>query len=138
MAEISKTQNSKENSGGLTFMILIAIVVGILFALGFPQQAVKVQLGGEIFLRLLKMMVVPLVVTSVMSGILGMGDIRKLGRPGAAAIGYYLSTTVLAVIVGLVIVNLIRPGAWRSMREILPSLRRSWVTSRPRLRFADV
>ena len=67
-------------------------------------------MGGEIFLRLLKMMVVPLVVTSVMSGILGMGDIRKLGRPGAAAIGYYLATTLLAVLVGLIMVNVIRPG----------------------------
>ncbi len=101
----------QETSSSLTFMILVAIVVAILFAIGFPAQAVKVQLGGEIFLRLLKMMVVPLVITSVMSGILGMGDIRKLGRPGAAAIGYYLATTLLAVVVGLVMVNVIRPGA---------------------------
>ncbi len=69
------------SDGGLTLMILGAIVIGIGFAAVLPQQAVNVHLGGEIFLRLLKMIVVPLVVTSVMSGILGMGDIRKLGRP---------------------------------------------------------
>ena len=56
------------------------------------------------------MMVVPLVMTSVMSGILGLGDVRKLGKPGAAAILYYVSTTILAVVVGLVVVNVIRPG----------------------------
>jgi hypothetical protein len=56
------------------------------------------------------MLVVPLVMSSVMSGILGLGDVRKLGRPGAAAVAYYVSTTILAVFVGLVVVNLIQPG----------------------------
>ncbi|MCA9044947.1 MAG: dicarboxylate/amino acid:cation symporter [Planctomycetaceae bacterium] len=72
---------------------------------------VPVTIGGEIFLRLLKMMVVPLVVTSVMTGVLGLGDIRKLGRPGMIAVGYYITTTFLAVIVGLVLVNVINPGS---------------------------
>ena len=75
-----------------------------------PQVAVQFELGGEIFLRLLLMMVVPLVVASVMSGIIGLGDIRKLGRPGGFAIAYYLTTTVMAVIVGLIMVNIIQPG----------------------------
>ncbi len=68
------------------------------------------RLGGEIFLRLLKMVVVPLVVASVMTGILGMGDVRQLGRPGLLTLVFYLSTTVLAVVVGLVVVNIIDPG----------------------------
>ena len=75
-----------------------------------PQVAVQFELGGEIFLRLLLMMVVPLVVASVMSSIIGLGDIRKLGRPGGFAIAYYLTTTVMAVIVGLIMVNVIQPG----------------------------
>lgn len=106
----TSAQGPKKSDGGLTVLILIAIVAGIVFALAAPAWAMKVHLGGEIFLRMLKMMVVPLVVTSVMSGILGMGDIRKLGRPGLTAVGYYLSTTLLAVIVGLIVVNVIRPG----------------------------
>ena len=69
-----------------------------------------IGIGGEVFLRALTMMVVPLVVASVMSGILGMGDVRKLGRPGLTAILYYVSTTVLAVVVGLVVVNVLKPG----------------------------
>jgi solute carrier family 1 (neuronal/epithelial high affinity glutamate transporter), member 1 len=68
------------------------------------------SLGGEVFLNVLMMIVVPLVVSSVMSGILGLGDVRKLGRPGLYAILYYFATTVLAVTVGLVTVNLLRPG----------------------------
>jgi Na+/H+-dicarboxylate symporter len=70
----------------------------------------KFHIGGEVFLNLLKMMVVPLVVSSVMNGILGLGDIRKLGRPGGAALLYYFSTTVMAVLVGLVVVNILQPG----------------------------
>ena len=69
-----------------------------------------IGVGGEVFLRALTMMVVPLVIASVMSGILGMGDVRKLGRPGLVAVLYYISTTILAVVVGLVVVNLINPG----------------------------
>ncbi|MCA9074989.1 MAG: dicarboxylate/amino acid:cation symporter [Planctomycetaceae bacterium] len=68
------------------------------------------KLGGDIFLRVLKMIVVPLVVASVMTGILGMGDVRKLGKPGLYTVLYYLSTTFLAVVVGLIVVNIVRPG----------------------------
>ena len=101
---------NKKGGHSLTLWICIAIVLAIAFALIKPTWAMSTHLGGEVFLRLLKMVVVPLVITSVMSGVLGMGDVRKLGKPGAAAIGYYLCTTVLAVVVGLVVVNVIQPG----------------------------
>lgn len=94
----------------LTSYIVTSIIAAIAVALVFPHFAMSLHVGGEVFLRLLKMMVVPLVVSSVMSGILGLGDVRKLGRPGGYAVLYYVSTTVLAVIVGLVVVNFIRPG----------------------------
>ncbi|MCI5132752.1 MAG: dicarboxylate/amino acid:cation symporter, partial [Candidatus Electrothrix sp. EH2] len=94
----------------LTLYILGAIVIAVVFALVFPHAAMKFHIGGEVFLNLLKMMVVPLVVSSVMNGILGLGDIRKLGRPGGAALLYYFSTTLMAVLVGLVVVNIIQPG----------------------------
>ncbi|MCI5168060.1 MAG: hypothetical protein D3903_18730 [Candidatus Electrothrix sp. GM3_4] len=94
----------------LTFYILGAIILAIVFSLMFPHVAMKFHIGGEVFLKLLKMMVVPLVVSSVMSGILGLGDVRKLGRPGATALAYYVITTVMAVFVGLVVVNIIQPG----------------------------
>ena len=106
--------------GNLTYFIIGAIVAAILAALGLPKILGNetsltifhtVETGGEVFLRALMMMVVPLVVASVMSGILGLGDVRKLGKPGFTAVAYYLSTTVLAVVVGLVWVNIIKPGA---------------------------
>ncbi len=101
--------DSKKKSH-LTLWIVLAIVAAIATGALFPHFAVRLHLGGEVFLRMLTMMVVPLVMASVMSGILGLGDVRKLGRPGGYAILYYLSTTVLAVVVGLVMVNLLKPG----------------------------
>jgi Na+/H+-dicarboxylate symporter len=109
-APSSNAKNEKKKKSHLTLYIVGAIVAAVIVALAFPHFAESLGVGGEIFLRLLKMMVVPLVVASVMSGILGLGDVRKLGRPGGYAVLYYLSTTVLAVVVGLMVVNIVRPG----------------------------
>jgi solute carrier family 1 (neuronal/epithelial high affinity glutamate transporter), member 1 len=103
------TENGTQQSH-LTLWICGAIVLAIVVAVLFPHFAMAFEVGGELFLRLLKMIVVPLVFTSVLSGILGLGDVRKLGKPGAAAVGYYIGTTVLAVMIGLLVVNIIRPG----------------------------
>ncbi len=124
MSDDSTNSGNKKHSR-LTLYIITAIVLAVITALLVPWLVESVfasemenasrffgliGIGGEIFLRLLKMMVVPLVVSSVMSGILGLGDIRKLGKPGGYAVLYYLSTTILAVLVGLVVVNIIEPG----------------------------
>ena len=101
--------NNKNNN--LTLYILLAIIGAVALGLLSPKTAVQFEIGGEIFLRALKMLVVPLVMASVMSGILGLGDVRQLGKPGGAAIAYYLTTTLMAVIVGIVVVNWIEPGA---------------------------
>jgi len=100
----------KGGHGRLTIAIVVAIISAIVLALLLPHLAMSLEVGGEIFLRLLQMVVVPLVMASVMSGILGLGDVRKLGRPGGAAIAYYMTTTVLAVATGILVVNVIRPG----------------------------
>jgi solute carrier family 1 (high affinity glutamate transporter) protein 1 len=108
-----------KHSSRLTFWICGAIVAAIALALAAPNVAASFEVGGELFLRLLKMIVVPLVFTSVLCGVLGLGDVRKLGKPGAAAVGYYLCTTVIAVLIGLAIVNIIRPGVGTIDREVL-------------------
>src|SRR5262245_16356507 len=65
---------------------------------------------GQIFLRLLFMLVVPLVFTSLTLGVAGLGDVRRLGRIGARTIGFFLVTTAVAAIFGLVVALLLRPG----------------------------
>ena len=120
---MTANDENKNHGGHLTLWICIAIVAAIATALLAPHFAMGTEIGGEIFLRLLKMVVVPLVVTSVMSGIIGMGDVRKLGKPGAAAMGYYVCTTILAVITGLLVVNLIQPGVGTVDDETLAKYR---------------
>jgi len=65
---------------------------------------------GQIFLRLLLMTVVPLVFCSICLGVAQIGDIRKVGRVGARSLGYFLVSTAISAVIGLVLVNLIRPG----------------------------
>ena len=67
------------------------------------------RLGG-LFLRLLKMVAVPLIVTSLAAGVLGLGGTASLGRMFSRTLGYYLATSMLAIITGLVVVNIVRPG----------------------------
>ncbi len=104
-----------------TGVIVLAIVAAIGLAFLLPQlnrwhpPTTEVLLsvceaGGEIFLRLLKMLVVPLVVCSVMTGVLGLGDVRKLRGPAAKTLLFFLVTTLVAVVIGIVLVNLIAPG----------------------------
>src|SRR5687767_15462209 len=64
---------------------------------------------GQVFLRMLFMVVMPLVFASIALGVAGLGDIRKVGRVGGTAIGYFFITTCLAATLGLVVVNLSRP-----------------------------
>src|SRR5512144_1498742 len=65
---------------------------------------------GQIFLRLLIMTVVPLVFCSLTVGVAGLGDVRRIGRVGGRAIVYFLVTTALSATLGLILVNLVRPG----------------------------
>ena len=73
---------------------------------------------GQFFLRCLKMLIVPLILFSMITGIASLGDIRNLGRPGATTIIYYLSTTGLAVLLGIVLVNIIQPGVSFERQEL--------------------
>ncbi len=109
-ASSSDNTGSPKSAGHHTLYMIGAIIAALLVAALAPGFAMSLSLGGRIFLRLLMMVVVPLVMASVMSGILGLGDVRKLGRPGTVAIGYYFMTTVLAVATGMIVVNLFAPG----------------------------
>jgi Na+/H+-dicarboxylate symporter len=69
-----------------------------------------IRFCGDLFLQVLKLLVIPLVVTSMMCGVTSLGDVRKLGRIGGATIGYYMITTTIAVLIGIMLVQVIRPG----------------------------
>lgn len=95
-------------------IVLILIVVGVVAA-GisgwiFGEEMVRVAWVGELFLSALKMLIIPLIVAAVITGVASLGDVRKLGRIGGYTIAYYLCTTFTAVTIGLILVNLIEPG----------------------------
>ncbi len=95
----------------LTVWILIGIGLGALAGFSFREAIVpSADLLGNIFLRLLKMIIVPLIFTSITSGVLGLGTSKNLGRLGLKTLVYYLGSSMIAILTGLLLVNLIRPG----------------------------
>jgi len=90
--------------------ILIAIVLGVAAGLLLGEKTGHIKGVGDIFIRLLKMIIIPLILASMVAGIVSLGDVRKPGRIGLRTFIYYTATTLLAVLVGLILVNVIRPG----------------------------
>lgn len=91
--------------------IVAAIVLAFASVLAFGGQMAQVSWIGEFFLRALKMIIVPVVVSSMISGITGLGDVRRLGKLGLVTLTYFLVTTGVAVLIGIAAVNLVQPGA---------------------------
>ena len=95
----------------LHWQVLIAMGLGIAAgALFGPPLADRIGWIGDLFMQLLRMIIVPLVLTSIVSGVASLGGGRDLGRLFGKTLGYYVFSSFLAILVGLVLVNLIRPG----------------------------
>jgi len=102
----------------LHWQILIAFILAIFFGIFLKEYVNYVSWMGDIFLRLLKMIVIPLVLSSVISGIVNIGNEGSFGKLGLKTIVYYLTTSSLAIIVGLFMVNLIQPGVGMDITSI--------------------
>jgi Na+/H+-dicarboxylate symporter len=94
----------------LHWQILIALVLAVLFGYYLPQGVKYTEWMGKVFLTALKMVIVPLILSSIISGVTSMGGGKNLGRLGGKTILYYISTSLLAIITGLLMVNIISPG----------------------------
>ncbi len=100
----------------LHWQIFIGLIAGVILALlarffhfeSFVTN--QVALLGTIFLRALKMIIVPLIVSSIISGVTGLGDAENFGRLATKTLSYYIVTSILAILTGLVLVNIIQPG----------------------------
>ncbi len=102
---------SQKHSLFILYAIITGVISGIITGWFFGTTMLKFSWMGTVFLNALKGIIVPLVFTSVVSSVASLGDIRKLGRLGGITVAYYFVTTSLAVIIGLVAVNIIKPGA---------------------------
>ncbi|HKI90192.1 MAG TPA: dicarboxylate/amino acid:cation symporter, partial [Draconibacterium sp.] len=94
----------------LHWQILIALVLAVLFGYFVPEGVKYTSWMGDIFLRALKMVIIPLIFSSIISGVTSMGEGKNLGRLGLKTLTYYISTSTLAILTGLLIVNLVKPG----------------------------
>lgn len=99
------------NKLGLTSKIFIGFALGIILGLVFGEKVTVLKPLGDIFLTLIKMIVVPLVFCSITSGVASIGDISKLKRIGSKTLIYFVVATMLAGIIGLVIAQLVQPGS---------------------------
>lgn len=94
----------------LHWQILIALIFAILFGIYLKEYVGYVSWMGEIFLRALKMIIIPLIFSSIVSGVTNIGNAEHIGRLGLKTIIYYISTSIFAILTGLLLVNLFKPG----------------------------
>ena len=95
----------------LYFQVITAIVIGVLLGHFYPESGAAMKPLGDGFVKLIKMMIAPVIFCTVVLGIAGMEDMKKVGKTGGMALLYFEIVSTLALIVGLVIVNVVQPGA---------------------------
>jgi aerobic C4-dicarboxylate transport protein len=95
----------------LTFQVLTAIACGVLLGHFAPAWAVKMKILGDGFIRLVRMLIAPVVFLTVVTGISSIGDLKSVGRLGLKSLIYFEIVTTLALVIGLIVVNVVQPGA---------------------------
>ena len=102
---------SRSRLPGLTTQIFIGLALGIVIGHVWPDTGVAIRPLADLFLRLIKMILAPLIFSTLVIGIAGTGDLKAVGRIGLKAIVWFELATTIALVIGLVMVNVIRPGA---------------------------
>jgi aerobic C4-dicarboxylate transport protein len=95
----------------LYFQVLIAITLGAMLGVCAPKTGAAMKPLGDGFIKLIKMMIAPIIFCTVVAGIAGADDLKKAGRTGGYALLYFEVVSTISLIIGLVIINVIRPGA---------------------------
>jgi len=95
----------------LFFQVIVSIIAGVVFGYVAPTQAVVMKPLGDGFIGLIKMLIAPIIFCTMVSGIAGMGNIKQVGRVGAKAILWFEIITSLALLIGLVLVDFLKPGS---------------------------
>lgn len=95
----------------LYVQVLFAIAVGIVLGVVYPDLGAKMKPFGDAFVRLIKMIIAPVIFCTVVTGIAGMEDMKTVGKTGGLALLYFEVVSTLALIIGLIIVNTVQPGA---------------------------
>lgn len=100
----------KKIFSSLYFQVIVGIIIGVLLGAFIPDFAVKLKPLGDGFIKLIKMVIAPLIFSSIVVGIAGMQDVKKVGKIGLSSLIYFEVMTSLALVIGLVFVNWMQPG----------------------------
>ncbi|RAK19384.1 aerobic C4-dicarboxylate transport protein [Anoxybacillus vitaminiphilus] len=98
------------NFKNLTVRVIIGIILGIIVGFLFPEFGAQLKVLADVFIKLIKMVIAPIVFFTVVIGIGSMGDLKKVGRIGGKALLYFEIVTTFALAIGIVVVNLVKPG----------------------------
>lgn len=98
------------NFKNLTVQVIIAIILGIIVGAVFPEFGAKLKILADIFIKLIKMLIAPIIFLTVVIGIGSMGDVKKVGKIGGKALIYFEVVSTFALAIGLIVVNLVQPG----------------------------
>ncbi|MEJ5961178.1 C4-dicarboxylate transporter DctA [Pedobacter immunditicola] len=94
----------------LTFQVIVAIILGILVGIFFPGFAESARIISKTFINMISMLIAPIIFFTIVLGIARMGDMKKIGRVGGKALLYFEVVTTIALLIGMVVANLLKPG----------------------------
>src|SRR5690606_35760467 len=94
----------------LYFQVIVAIIIGATLGHFYPDLGVSLKPFGDGFIKLIKMIIAPLIFCSIVLGIAGMEDVKKVGRLGMRSMIYFQVTTFVAMFIALAVINLAKPG----------------------------
>jgi aerobic C4-dicarboxylate transport protein len=105
----------------LYIQVLIGIIAGVIVGYSIPSFAPAAKLISDTFINMIRMVIAPVIFFTVVAGIAGAGDLRKVGRVGVKALVYFELVTTIALIIGLVVANLVKPGVGIAQENIPPA-----------------
>ncbi len=108
---VAGSKGKKPFYSHLYVQVLVAIAAGILLGHFYPELGTQLKPLGDAFIKLVKMIIAPVIFLTVATGIAGMSDLQKVGRVAGKAMLYFLTFSTLALIIGLIVANVVQPGA---------------------------
>src|ERR1700709_1582661 len=108
---MDQTTKAKPFYRSLYLQVITAIIIGVLLGYFNPSAGEAMKPLGDAFIKLIKMIIAPIIFCTVVVGIAGMEDMKKVGKTGGLALLYFEVVSTVSLIVGLIIVNVVQPGA---------------------------
>jgi solute carrier family 1 (high affinity glutamate transporter) protein 1 len=100
----------RNNADLLLISMILGVVLGVLFGYLFGESMVAIKIFGDLFIKALKAIIVPLIMASIIVGVTSLGNVKKLGKIGGITFTYYAITTCVAVTIGIIVSNIFSPG----------------------------